>query len=109
MKVFGFTLDLRDDPHLIKEYIHHHQKVWPEVIASIHNSGIMNMEIYRYHTRLFMRIETTDDFSLEHKAKLDESNLHVQEWEELMWRYQSKVEGSAPGQKWVEMDLLFDL
>ncbi len=109
MKVFGFTLDLRDDPGRVEAYIHHHQNVWPEVIASIRKSGIYSMEIYQYSTRLFMRIETTDDFTFEHKAKLDADNPAVQEWEELMWRYQAKIEGSKPGEKWVRMDRIFDL
>ena len=109
MKAFGFTLDLHDDPVLVGEYIDHHQKVWPEVIASIRKSGIYNMEIYHYGTRLFMRIETTDDFTFEHKARLDANNPAVQEWEELMWRYQSRIEGTDPGEKWVKMEKIFDL
>ncbi|MBV6645432.1 MAG: L-rhamnose mutarotase [Cyclobacteriaceae bacterium] len=109
MQVICFTLDLKDDPHLIKEYEMHHQKVWPEVIASIKDSGIKSMQIYRLDTRLFMRIEAGDDFSLEEKSKADAANEKVQEWETLMWQYQQQIEGSRPGEKWRLMKQIFEL
>ncbi|MEH6511712.1 L-rhamnose mutarotase [Maribacter arcticus] len=30
-----FALDLKDDSRLIQQYIAHHKKVWPGIIASI--------------------------------------------------------------------------
>ena len=93
----------------MKEYDEYHKAVWPEVVESIRGSGILQMEIYRLYTRLFMIMETDDAFSFEEKARLDAGNAKVQEWENLMWRYQSGLPWSKPGEKWMLMDRIFDL
>ena len=46
-KRYCLTLDLKDDPELIAEYEAYHQAVWTEVLQSIKESGIVDMEIYR--------------------------------------------------------------
>lgn len=104
-----FTLDLQDDAEKIARYEEHHKNVWPEIIRSIKQAGISNMEIYRHGTRLFMIMETNDDFSFEKKKKADKQNAKVQEWETLMWNYQQAIPGSAPGEKWVLMNRIFAL
>ncbi len=40
---YCFALDLKDDQKLIAEYEKHHQKVWPEIMDSIKDSGITDM------------------------------------------------------------------
>jgi L-rhamnose mutarotase len=109
MKRFCLALDLKDDPSLIKEYEEYHQKVWPEILKSIKDAGIQEMEIYRINNRLFMIMETNDDFAFEQKAKMDEENEKVQEWEQLMWNYQQAMPGSKPGEKWRLMERIFSL
>jgi L-rhamnose mutarotase len=107
MKKFCLALDLKDDAQLISEYEAYHQAVWPEILESITNSGITNMEIYRVSNRLFMIMETTDDFSFEAKAKADASNNKVQEWEQLMWKYQQALPSAKEGEKWMLMQRIF--
>jgi L-rhamnose mutarotase len=109
LKKYCLTLDLKDDTTLIAEYEAHHKNVWPEVLDSINGSGIIGMEIYRYDARLFMIMETLDDFSFENKAAMDEGNVKAQEWEQLMWKYQQPVKGAVAGAKWVLMDKIFQL
>ena len=109
MKKYCLTLDLKNDPALIHEYEAHHQAVWPEVVQSIKEAGIANMEIYRLGTRLFMTMEVNDDFSFEGKAEGDKNNPKVQEWEELMWRYQQPLPEAKSGEKWVFMKKIFEL
>lgn len=109
MKQYCLALDLKDDPELIREYEAHHRRVWPEIIASIKGSGIEQLQIFRTGNRLFMRMETTDDFSFESKAAADAANPIVQEWEELMWKYQQALPGARPGEKWMLMEKIFDL
>lgn len=108
---YCLALDLKDHPDLIKEYIDYHSpgKVWPEVLASIKDSGIRNMEIYRTGNRLFMIMEVSDDFSFEKKAVMDKEHEKVQEWEELMWKFQQALPGAKPGEKWVLMDKIFEV
>jgi len=109
MKKYALGLDLIDDPQLIQEYVDLHKNVWPEIKASISDSGILNMEIYRFENRLFMIMEVNDLFSFEKKVNMDASNPKVQEWEKLMWKYQSAIPGAKEGEKWVLMDKIFEL
>lgn len=109
MKKFCLALDLCDDPSLIDEYEHWHQRVWPEIKKSILDSGVENMEIFRTGNRLFMIMETNDDFSMERKAHLDAANEKVQEWETLMWKYQRPLPWARQGEKWVLLTNIFQL
>lgn len=109
MKRYCLTLDLKNDPELISQYEQFHKEVWPEIISSIKDSGITNMQIYRYEARLFMIMEVNDNFSFEKKQQADNSNAKVKEWEELMWKYQQPLPGSAAGEKWKLMDKIFEL
>ena len=108
MKKHCLALDLKDDPELIAAYEEYHRNVWPEVLQSLSDSGIQNMEIYRISNRLFMIIEVANDFSFEKKAKLDEGNVKVQDWEVLMWEYQQALPIAKPGEKWLPMDKIFE-
>lgn len=67
------------------------------------------MEIYRLGNRLFMVMETNDSFSFAEKAAMDAANPVVQEWEELMWKYQQQLPTAKAGEKWILMDKIFDL
>lgn len=109
MKRYCLALDLVNDPQLIAGYEEHHRQVWPEILQSIREAGILNMEIYRVGNRLAMIMEVSDDFSFSTKAAADAANSKVQEWEELMWGYQQAIPGAAPGEKWVLMERIFTL
>jgi L-rhamnose mutarotase len=109
MHKYCLTLDLKDDLALIAEYEKYHREVWPEISKSITDSGITNMEIYRFDTRLFMIMETDDSFSFEKKAEMDAANSKVQEWENLMWNYQEPLKKALKGEKWVLMNKIFEL
>lgn len=106
---YCLALDLKDDPQLIAAYDEYHQSVWPEIIESIKASGIIALEIYRVANRLFMIMETNAHFSFEQKAKMDEANDIVQQWEKTMWEYQQALPIAKPGEKWVLMQKIFNL
>ena len=109
MQKFALVLDLKDDPALIAEYEAYHREVWPEILSSIRDSGIVQMEIYRFSNRLFMVMETKDDFTFEQKAERDSHNPKVQEWETLMWKYQQALPWAKSGEKWMLMEQIFQL
>lgn len=109
MKRFCLALDLKNDPKLIEEYEAYHQRVWPEIIKSIRQSGIQNMEIFRTGNRLMMIVEAEDSFSFEKKSAADAGNPKVQEWERLMWNYQQGLPHAKPGEKWMLMKKIFEL
>ena len=108
-KRYCLAVDLKNDPALIAEYEDWHKRVWPEILHSIKDSGIQSMEIYRTGNRMFMIMETAPDFSFEKKGAADAGNPKVQEWEELMWKFQQPLPGSAPGEKWILMDKIFSI
>ncbi|MDB5142741.1 MAG: L-rhamnose mutarotase [Mucilaginibacter sp.] len=109
MKRYCLTLDLKNDAQLIAEYEAYHKDIWPEIRKSILDSGITNMEIYRFDNHLMMIMETSDTFSFDRKAAMDAGNPKVQEWETLMWKFQQPLKNAKPGEKWVLMDEIFKL
>ncbi len=106
---YCLTLDLKDDPKLIAEYKRYHEKIWPEITRSIKDAGIEDMEIYLLGTRMLMIMEVNDRFSFAAKAKADQSNSNVQEWEQLMWKFQQPLPQARPGEKWLLMERIFKL
>jgi L-rhamnose mutarotase len=106
---FCLTLDVKNDPKLIAQYKKYHEKIWPEITESIKDSGIEDMEIYLLGTRMFMIMEVNDSFSFQKKAKADRANPRVQEWEELMWKFQQALPNAKAGEKWLKMDRIFKL
>jgi len=106
---FCLTLDLKDDPGLIAEYKRYHEEIWPEITQSIRDSGIEDMEIYLLGSRMFMIMEVNEHFSFEAKARADLQNPKVQEWEQLMWKFQQALPEAKPGEKWLGMERIFKL
>lgn len=109
MQRYCLALDLVDDEQLIKEYEVYHQDVWPEIKKSILDAGVDSMEIYRVGNRLFMIMEVKDTFSFEQKGIADAANEKVQQWEQLMWKYQQALPTAKPGEKWILMEKIFSL
>ncbi|KAA5545709.1 L-rhamnose mutarotase [Adhaeribacter rhizoryzae] len=109
MQRFCFALDLKDDPQLISEYENYHApgNAWPEITQHDLDAGIINLQIYRTGNRMFMIMDTDDDFSFEKKAAMDAAQPKVQEWEKLMWKYQVPLPWAKEGEKWILMDKIF--
>lgn len=103
------TLELRDDPALIKSYIEVHRKVWPEIIQGIREVGILSMEIYIYKTHLFMIMDTVPDF--DHDAAMAElaQKPRQTEWEAYVATFQNASAHSRANEKWQLMENIFQL
>lgn len=71
---YCLALDLVDDEKMIQTYEEHHKTGRPEIIESIKKAGVTNMELYRVFDRLFMIMETDNDFSFEEKDAMDRAN-----------------------------------
>lgn len=106
-----FALDLHDDPAVIAEYERWHRSefVWPEVLRSIREAGILDMQIFRTGNRLVMLMRVGPGFDAEAKAAADAANERVQAWETLMSTFQRPLPWAQAGQKWVPMQRIFDL
>jgi L-rhamnose mutarotase len=108
---FCLTLDLRDDPGLIHEYDYWHnsEHIWPEIPAGIRAVGILNMEIYRLGTRLFMILESGSGFDFDRDMGALATLPRQQEWEAFVARFQAVTPGSTSAQKWQVMAQIFSL
>lgn len=108
---YCLALDLNNEPKLIAEYIEYHQpkNAWPQITANMKELGILDMEIYHLGDRLFMIMETTDDFDPNEAPRTEIGRQKSDEWEALMWKYQKPLQWAKDGEKWVKMDKIYDL
>jgi L-rhamnose mutarotase len=102
------SLDLRDDPAVIAQYDRYHEAVWPEVLAALRASGIIDMTIWRRDTRLVMLIETEPDFSFDKLVAGADVHPRVTEWNALMASFQRPLPGATSAQ-WQPMKLAFNM
>lgn len=108
MKSYGLTLCLQDDPAKIEEYKRYHEAVWPAVVARIREVGIRRMQIFLRGRRLFMYIDTDDDFELAPAwLRIMEDPKSV-EWNQLMADLQERAPEATPDEWWAEMERVFD-
>ena len=104
------ALDLVDDPALIAEYETAHVRIWPEVRDHLRQCGLVDMEIYRFGTRLFMLMEVDSErFDPATFQRVSAASPVIQHWESLMSQYQVPVPGAPAGEKWVGMQRIFSL
>ncbi|PQJ80662.1 L-rhamnose mutarotase [Polaribacter porphyrae] len=110
-KRFCYACDLKSDAKLIAEYKAYHAagKAWPEITKSIKDAGIIDMQIYLTGNRMFMIMEVDETFNSVKKAKMDANNPKVQEWENLMWKYQQELPWAKNGEKWILLEQIFQL
>ena len=106
-----YALDLKDDPELIAEYERWHrpENVRPEIVDSLREAGVRDLEIFRAGNRLVLVLDVGDDYSAERKAASDAANPRVREWEALMWKFQQALPFAKSGEKWVAMQPVFSL
>lgn len=111
VKRYCQTLDLKDDPTLIAEYVKRHSEAeaWPEIRAGIKEVGILEMELYILGTRLFMIVETPLDFEWSTAMTKLASLPRQAEWEEYMSIFQVAKPGASSAEKWQLMDKIFNL
>lgn len=105
------TLDLKDDPELIKEYRKRHaeENFWPEILAGIKEVGILEMDIYLRGTRLMMILEAPADLDLEAAMARLATLPRQQEWEDYMSIFQVAAPGASSAEKWQPMERVFHL
>lgn len=105
------TLDLHDDPDMIREYRKWHSKEyhWKEVRDGIRAVGILEMEIYILGTRLVMVVDTPEDFDW-NKAMQKLATLPRQaEWEAFVSKFQGCNAQATSNEKWQMMERMFYL
>ena len=111
MKRFCKTLELRNDPLLIEEYkkVHAPGAAWPEITRGIRQVGVTDMEIYLLGSRLFMIMETVDDFDHDKAMQLLATLPRQQEWEAFVSKFQKTSAEASADEKWQLMERIFKL
>ena len=107
MKRYCQTLELVDDPILIEKYCEAHAHVWPEVIAGQREVGILDMQIYRKGTHLFMICDTVDDFDWERDMARLATLPRQAEWEAYVAQFQGCSAEARSDEKWHLMERIF--
>lgn len=107
---YALALDLVSDATRIAEYEKAHQAIWPEVRDHLRAQGVLDMEIYRLGTRLFMVMEVDPAiYSAQRMATASRANPVIEKWEALMWNYQVPTPWTPVGEKWAPMARIFSL
>ena len=111
VKRYCQTMDLKDNPELIAEYVKRHSEAeaWPEIRAGIREVGILEMEMYILGTRLFMIVETPLDFDWETAMARLATLPRQAEWEAYMSIFQQADATATSAEKWQLMDRMFYL
>ena len=110
-KKYCQTLDLKDDPKLIEEYVKRHgeQEAWLEIREGIRSVGILEMEIFISGNRLFMIVETPLDFDWDEAFARLATLPRQQEWEDYMSIFQNAAPNATSAEKWKQMERIFRL
>jgi L-rhamnose mutarotase len=110
MKSFGMALNLKDDARAIEAYKLHHRNVWPEVETALKSVGITSMKIFLIGRKLFMVLETVDDFKPARDfPRYLEKHARCAEWDDLMRTYQEKIPEAGDREWWALMEQVYDL
>jgi L-rhamnose mutarotase len=107
MKRYCQTLELVDDPILIEQYCEAHAHVWPEVIEGQREVGILDMQIFRKGTHLFMICDTVDDFDWERDMARLATLPRQAEWEAYVAQFQGCSAEARSDEKWHLMERIF--
>jgi L-rhamnose mutarotase len=107
---YALALDLVDKAEKIAAYEKAHAAIWPQVRDHLRGHGVLDMEIYRLGTRLFMLMEVDPQvYRSETMAAAALANPLIVQWEALMGRYQLPTPWSAADEKWTPMARIFSL
>ena len=110
-KRYCLTLDLKNDPELIRQYKYWHEvkNIWPEIPRGIREVGLTEMEIYLHGTRMFIIAETEDDVDFDAAMKKMGTLPRQKEWEVFVAKFQQSLPDAKPGEKWLPMERVFKL
>ncbi|MBO4672920.1 MAG: L-rhamnose mutarotase [Bacteroidaceae bacterium] len=105
------TLDLRDDPEMIREYRkwHSEEYQWKEIREGIRAVGILEMELYILGTRLVMIVDAPEDFDWQVAMDKLATLPRQAEWEAFVARLQGCSPDARSDEKWKMMERMFYL
>jgi len=111
VKRYVQTLDLSDDPEMIREYRKWHSEDfhWREIREGIRAVGILEMEIYILGTRLVMIVDAPEDFDWTEAMNRLATLPRQAEWEAFVAKLQGCRTDARSDEKWQMMERMFRL
>ncbi|MEJ6981400.1 L-rhamnose mutarotase [Pedobacter sp. P351] len=102
------TANLVKDSLLQKEYLDYHAtqfKQWPEVSKGFCNANFQQLQVFKNAGQLMLIISIPKGASLDQlNPKTSENNPRVNDWNNLMKKYQEGIEGTKAGETWVFLE-----
>ncbi|WP_157208121.1 right-handed parallel beta-helix repeat-containing protein [Mariniflexile maritimum] len=102
---FILTANLVADEKLQQAYLDHHKtqfQKWPEVAQGFCNANFQQLQVFKNGRQLMLVISVPKGASLDElNPKTTENNPRVIEWNALMKKYQTGIEGTKPNETWV--------
>ncbi len=106
------TANLVDDVKLQEEYLQYHEtqfEEWPEVAQGFCNADFQQLQVFKNGRQLMLVISIPKGADLDElNPKTTENNPRVDEWNEIMKRYQTGIKGTKSGETWVFLKKLND-
>lgn len=102
------TANLVDDKVMQDEYMEYHYtqfEEWPEVSDGFCNAHFQQLQVFRNGRQLMLVISIPKGDNLDNlNPKTVENNLRVDEWNEIMSKYQEGIEDAPEGVVWIELE-----
>lgn len=102
------TANLVEDEKLQKEYIQYHNtqfEEWPEVAQGFCNANFQQLQVFKNGRQLMLVISIPKGSSLDElNPKTTENNPRVNDWNDIMKKYQTGIEGTNPDETWVFLE-----
>ena len=106
MKRVGFLLKVKREK--MAEYIQHHEKVWPEMLQALRESGWHNYSLFiREDGLLFGYFETEESFAAA-QANMVGREINTR-WQEFMAPYFESPNNARPDEMFLELAEVFHL
>nr|MBU3858792.1 right-handed parallel beta-helix repeat-containing protein [Flavobacterium sp. MC2016-06] len=99
------TANLPADEKMQKEYVDYHTtqfEKWPEIAKGFCNADFQQLQVFKNERQLILIISIPKGESLDKlNPKTTENNPRVDEWNALMKKYQTGIEGAKPDETWI--------
>ena len=106
------TANLMDDAKMQKEYVDYHKtqfEKWPEIAKGFCNADFQQLQVFKNGRQLILVISIPKGESLDKlNPKTTENNPRVDDWNNLMKKYQTGIEGAKPGEAWIFLKKIED-
>lgn len=91
------------------ERAHRQEHFWPEITQGMKEVGILDMEIYRYGTVLFMIMDTVVEFDHDRAMQQLAAKPRQSEWEAYVAQFQQTDADASADEKWQLLDRIYTM